>query len=149
MGGTASKTHTGVTFRNLIRDSVSKFELATPQAKYDRSQEIVLSPRRQCVLHKTINVSFEICIHVYTMSMFHWKYKQFRRVRKFNQDVNISLEIYVKMLHLINHVNISLEICAKAFHLIKHVNVSLEICTIVVGSCADPSKMLIFHCKYL
>ena len=41
--GTASKTSTGVTFLNLIRNSFRKFELATPQTKYDRSQEIVLS----------------------------------------------------------------------------------------------------------
>ena len=87
---------------------------------------------RHCVLHKTTNISFEICINVYTMSIFQWKCQQFRTVRKFSQNVKISLEIYVKVLHLINNVNIS-----------------FEICTIVVGSCVDPSKMLIFHLKYV
>ena len=87
---------------------------------------------RQCVLHKTINISFEICINVYTISIFHLKYKQFRTVRKFNQNANISLEL-----------------CVKVLHLIKHVNISFEICTIVVGSCVGPSKMSIFHLKYV
>ena len=73
--------------------------------------------RRECVLHKTINISLEICINVYTMSIFHLKYKQFRTGRKFNQNVKISLEI-----------------CVKVFHLINNVNISFEICTIVVGS---------------
>ena len=66
------------------------------------------------------------------MSICHWKYKHFRTVRKFSQNVNMSLEI-----------------CVKVLHLIKHVNISFEICTTVVGSCVGPSKMLIFHWKYV
>ena len=46
---------------------------------------------RECVLHKTINMSLEICINVYTMSIFHLKYKQFRTGRKFSKNVNMSL----------------------------------------------------------
>ena len=29
---------------------------------------------RECVLHETTNISLEICINVYKMSIFHWKY---------------------------------------------------------------------------
>ena len=87
---------------------------------------------RQCVLHKTINMSLEICINVFKMSIFHLKYVQFRVARKFSQNVNISFEIYVKV-----------------FHLIQNVNISFEICTTVAGSCVGPSKMSIFHLKYL
>ena len=87
---------------------------------------------RQCVLHKNINISCEICINVFKMSIFHLKYVQLCVARKFCQNVNISLEIYVKVFHLIQNVNISLEICAS-----------------VVGSCADHSEMLIFHWKYV
>ena len=87
---------------------------------------------RECALHKTINISFEIFINVYKLSIFHWKYKQFRTVRKFYQNVNISLEISLKI-----------------FHLIQNVNISFEIYTIAVGSCADPSKISIFHLKYV
>ena len=49
----------------------------------------------------------------------------------------------------VQNVNISFEICVNVFQLIQNVNISFEICTIVVGSCADPSKMLIFHWKYV
>ena len=87
---------------------------------------------RECALHKTINIALEICINVYTMSIFNSKYKPFRTVRKFTQNVNITLEI-----------------CVKVLHLIKNVNISFEICTIVGGSCADHSKMSIFHLKYV
>ena len=66
------------------------------------------------------------------MSIFHLKYKQFRTVRKFIQNINIAFEI-----------------CVKVLHMIKHVNISFEICTIVVGSCADPSNMSTFHWKYV
>ena len=89
-------------------------------------------PRRECVLHKTTNMSLEICINMYTMSILHWKYKQFRTGRNFCQNVNMSLEI-----------------CVKVFHLIKNFNISFEICTTVDGSCVGPSKMLIFHLKYV
>ena len=87
---------------------------------------------RQCVLHKTINISFEICINVYKMSICHWKYVQFCVARKFSQNVNISLKI-----------------CGNVLHLIQHVNISLEICTAVVRSCVDPSNMSICHWKYV
>ena len=66
------------------------------------------------------------------MSIFQWKYKQFRTGRKFSQTVNISFEI-----------------CVKVFHLIQNVNISFEICTIVDGSCVGPSKMSIVHLKYV
>ena len=62
---------------------------------------------RDCILHKTIIIPLEICIIVYTMSIFHWKYKQFRTGRKFSQNVNIAFEICVKVFHLIQNVNIS------------------------------------------
>ena len=87
---------------------------------------------RECVLHKTTNISFEICINVYTISIFQLKYKQFRTGRKFNQNVNISFDI-----------------CVKVFHLIQNVNISYETCTTVVGSCVGLSKMLLFHWKYV
>ena len=87
---------------------------------------------RECVLHKTTNISLELFINVYTMLTFLWKYKQFRTGRKFCQNVNISLEI-----------------CVKVLHLIQNVNISLEICTTVAGSCVGPSKMSIFHWKYV
>ena len=87
---------------------------------------------RQCVLHNTINISLEFFMNVFKMSICHLKYVQFRTGRKFSQNVNISFEI-----------------CVKVFHLINNVNISLEICTIVVGSCADPSNMSIFHLKYV
>ena len=87
---------------------------------------------RECVLHKTTNMSCEICINVCTISIFHWKYNQFQRGRTFSQNVNSSLEI-----------------CVKVFHLIQNVNISFEICTIVAWSCVGPSKMLILHLKYV
>ena len=87
---------------------------------------------RQCVLHKTINMSLEICMNVFKMSIFHLKYVQFRTGRKFSQNVNMSFEICVKVLHLIQN-----------FH------ISFEICTTVVVSCVDPSKILTFHLKYM
>ena len=52
--------------------------------------------RRHCVLHKTINISLEICINVLNMSIFHWKYVQFTTGRKFSKNVNMSLEICAK-----------------------------------------------------
>ena len=66
------------------------------------------------------------------MSTFHLKYKQFRPGRKFCQNVNSSCEL-----------------CVKVFHPIPNVNISIEICTTVAGSCVGPSKMLIFHLKYI
>ena len=57
---------------------------------------------------------------------------QFCPGRKSVQNDNSSFEIYVNVFQLIQNVNISFEIYA---------NVS--------GSCADPSKMLIFHLKYV
>ena len=66
------------------------------------------------------------------MSIFHWKYEQMCPGHKLFQNVNISFEI-----------------CVNVLQLIKIVNISFEICTNVSGSCADPSKMLIFHMKYL
>ena len=87
---------------------------------------------RDCVLHKTTNNSFEVCINVYTMSIFHLKYKQFRTGRKFCQNVNMSFEI-----------------CVKVFHIIKNCNILFEICTTVVGSCVGPSKTSILHLKYV
>ena len=71
-------------------------------------------------------------MNVLKMSIFHLKYVQFRTGRKFIQNVNISCEI-----------------CVKVFHLIQNVNISLEICTTVAGSCVGPSKMSIFHLKYV
>ena len=56
---------------------------------------------RECVLHKTINISLEICINVYTMLILHWKYAQFRTGRKLCQNVSISFEICVKVLHIV------------------------------------------------
>ena len=88
--------------------------------------------RRQCVLQKTNNIALEICINVYKMSIFHLKYVQLRFAREFCQNVNISLKIYVKVLHMIQNFNIA-----------------FEICTTVVGSCVDPSNMSIFHWKYV
>ena len=66
------------------------------------------------------------------MSIFHLKYKQLRTGRTFNQNVNISLDMY-----------------AKVFHIIKIFSISLEMCTTVHGSCVGPSKMSIFHWKYV
>ena len=87
---------------------------------------------RQCVLHKTINMSLEICMNVFKMLIFHLKYVQFRTGRKFSQNVNISFEI-----------------CVKVFHLIQNFNISLEICTTVAGSCVCHSNMSIFHWRYV
>ena len=70
-------------------------------------------------------------MNVYTMSIFHLKYKQFRMVRKFNHDVNISLEI-----------------CVTVFHLIKNVNISLDFVQLLLVVCST-SKMSIFHWKYV
>ena len=89
-------------------------------------------PGRQCVLHKTINIAFEICINVSKMPIFHLKYVQFRPGRKSGQNVNSSLEL-----------------CVNVFPLIQNVNIAFEICAIVFGSCADHSKMSIFHLKYV
>ena len=87
---------------------------------------------RECVLHKTTNMSLEIFINVYTMSILHLKYYKFRTGRKLCQNVSISFEI-----------------CVKVLHLIQHVNISLEIWTTVAGSCVGLSKMLRFHWKYV
>ena len=90
---------------------------------------------RDCVLHKTIKMSLEICINVYTMLIFHWKYKQLCTVRKFNQNADISFEICVKVFHLIKQFNISFEICtivAGRVQALPNVNISLEICVNVV-----------------
>ena len=56
--------------------------------------------RRECVLHKTINSSLEICINVYKMSIFPKKYVQLRVARKLCQNVNSSFEIYVNVFQL-------------------------------------------------
>ena len=68
-------------------------------------------------------------MNVYTMSICHWKYKQFRTVRKFNHHVNSSLEICVKVFHLINNANISLDfvqLLSARVQYFQNVNMSLE-----------------------
>ena len=46
------------------------------------------------------------------MLIFHWKCKQFRTVRKFNQNVTISLEICVNIVQLMENFNNSLALDA-------------------------------------
>ena len=145
---------------------------ADPKCKYSNGNmckwlgghgKLCFRIRRQCVLHKNINISFEICINVFKILIFHLKYMQFCSGYTLFQNVNISFEICVNvftadsqysyfiwnMWKSFHNVNISFEICVNVLQLIQNVNISFEICANVSGSCAGPFKILIFHLKYV
>ena len=66
--------------------------------------------RRQCVLHKNINISFEKTLISFKILIFHLKYVQFCPGRKSFKNVNISFEKFVNVFQLIQIVKIAMEI---------------------------------------
>ena len=84
----------------------------------------VFTPDPKC---KYFIRNMHTCVHNVNISP---EIQQFRTGRKSSQNVKISLEI-----------------CVKVLHLIQNCKISYEICTTVDGSCLDPSKMSIFHLK--